>query len=268
MMNKMLKKLGFKAVGTVCLVTALTGCSTSDVKTEVEMGDSAYDVNEGDISSTSPMGVRKFMELNGLRYEFKNNGEAVVLSANEIGEKLGVLGTEIIFGEDEVIESDFSTTFALNGEVYALNQYSKDFRVVVKLDGQYYIAESVGTILADQMDVFKYLETSELSSKVVKAEIMDHFGREVLKTLSKEEAVRIVEEIKDATVMTLNSDSFEQIAEAQSKGESYLVKFILEDGTETDMYIIPSLNNVSIGDYSCTDETLNQNIGDLFQGIQ
>lgn len=268
-MNKTIKVLGFKTLGALGLITVLMGCSNGGETTEVIKPDPLLEVSEGDISSTSPMGVRKFMNLNGLRYEFKNNGESVELLTTDLGEKLGVLSTEIIFGEDEVVYSDFSTTFALNGEVYALNNYDQDFRVAVQLDGQYYIAESVGGITSEQMNVTQYLETAELSSKVVKAEIFDHMELEVLKTLSKEEALRIIEEISDATVINYSSnDEFQQIAEAQSNGQSYLVKYIFEDGSETKMYVIPSLNYVSIGDYGCIDATLNQNIGDLFSGLQ
>lgn len=262
-MNKNVKSFGMVSVGALCAVALLTGCSKSNPVIEVPSIQ-----EEGEMSSTSPMGVRKFMNLNGLRYEFKNDGETVSLSTSDLGEKIGVLETAINVGDEFMVEGDFFTTFALNGEVYELNNYRSDFRVAVQLDGQYYIAESVGTIEAEQMNVLSYLEATELSSKVAKAEIMDHFETDVLKTLSKEEAVRMVEEISDATVMTLTGESFEQIAQAQSNGESYLVKFIFEDGSETKMYMIPSLNYVSIGDYTCTDATLNENIGDLFNGLQ
>ncbi|MBV6716426.1 hypothetical protein [Paenibacillus chitinolyticus] len=72
-----------------------------------------------------------------------------------------------------------------------------------------------------------------------------------------------------AKTADLTNRDFEGIAEAQSQGKSYQLKFNLKDGTSMAMYIIPELKIVSMGDayYQLPDRFLDQS-GDTFKNLK
>ncbi|MGL4739168.1 MAG: hypothetical protein ACRCW2_17145, partial [Cellulosilyticaceae bacterium] len=61
---------------------------------------------------------------------------------------------------------------------------------------------------------------------------------------------------------------YEAIAKAQAEGLSYRVEFTLDDHTPFVSYVIPSMNYVTIGDYTCEISDLNAQLGHLFEGLE
>lgn len=76
----------------------------------------------------------------------------------------------------------------------------------------------------------------------------------------------IIDGLYSAKTADLSNKEYEAIAEAQSQGKSYQLKFNLKDGTYMGMYIIPELKVVSMGDayYHLPDTFLN-NLENFFR---
>ena len=67
----------------------------------------------------------------------------------------------------------------------------------------------------------------------------------------------------------LDSDGYQQIAQAQREGLSYRLSFDLSDGTKYWLYVIPALDIAMIGDGRYTlPDTLSGQFGGLFDGLE
>lgn len=210
--------------------------------------------------AADPTGMRKFMNYNGNRYVFMENGATYTLSSDLLTEELGTLSGDIQSDPERYARNDLAATFALGGKVYACSAYDPNFRVVVELDGNYYLCENVGTVDGSAMDLTQYFEWAGFADTATGAEVLDHVGNTVLDTLSQEDAVRMVELLSLCTPADLSNEDYERIARAQSEGQSYRVSLQLQDGTRFSFYVIPSLSIAMVGDnrYQVPDTFLSE----------
>ena len=217
---------------------------------------------------SSPMGMRKYMHYNGSRYKFLNEGATFELSEKQLGNNLGTIEHDILQEPEMNSSKDFSATFGVGGEVYEISEYNQEFRVALKLDGEYYIAEKVDAVDGKGVDITEYFTNADFANITEKILINDHFGSNTLNTLSKKETKTLIENIVTATPAELTNEQYEGIGKAQTEGESYLLSFLLADGTQYEMYVIPSLSLAMVGDnkYTLASE-FTANCGANFEGL-
>ena len=192
------------------------------------------------------MGERKMINVDGDRFVFLNNGQAFDETFLQLGDEIGAHS---------------------NGTLYKLNNYNSSFRMAFKYENAYYIVENVGKSDDSKMDITTYLEAANLESQVLYADVFDHIGGAIMNGLSAEEAVKVLNAYKNATVADLETSDYEAIAKAQAEGQSYQLVFTLEDHTSFTSYVIPSMGYVTIGDYTCVLEDLDTQIGEFFKDL-
>ncbi|GIP28146.1 hypothetical protein J23TS9_32760 [Paenibacillus sp. J23TS9] len=224
--------------------------------------------------AASPTGIRKFLNYNGYRYAFVSDGAQFKFTGAEPVKSLGTLKFDIrdIANHDknQYAEKDYAATFAVGGELYEIPTSPSHFRIAVKYEQNYYLAEIVAKVNDSAITAKDYLDMSNLKEHVQDMHVMNHAGDDVLKKVTDHASVEsIVKGLYDAKTADLSNKEYEAIAEAQSQGKSYQLKFNLKDGTSMSMYIIPELKVVSMGDdyYQLPDTFLEQS-GDIFTGLK
>lgn len=225
--------------------------------------------------AASPNGIRKFLNYNGYRYAFVDDGAPFKFSGDEPSKSLGALEFDLkrdIEKNEPAINAakDYATTFAFGGKLYEIPSYPSHFRIAVQYEHQFYLAEIVAKVDDTAITAAEYLEISNLKVQVQDFHILNHMGNDVLKKVTTRTSVNaVIDGLYDATNAHLTNKEYEAIADAQSKGKSYLLKFNLKDGTHMNMYMIPELNIVSMGDsyYRLPGMFMNQS-GDLFEKLK
>ncbi|PWV98519.1 hypothetical protein DFQ01_11729 [Paenibacillus cellulosilyticus] len=210
--------------------------------------------------------VRKFLNYNGSRYEFLNNGEPYDLSEWKLGENkpLGKLDDDITAdvqagGTNGYASQDFGTTYLVGGILYKLPGYDPAFRLVVEQDGRYYIVQLVGRADDSSMTANEYVESADLDKLADRVELLDHSSK-LLHTWSTpkdvQEWIKHIASFEPAGKLTNEQD--EQLAKADSSGETYTLRAALKDGTTIDMKLTPEMHLIAIGDsqYKLSDEWL------------
>ncbi|MNO24474.1 hypothetical protein D3C76_142960 [compost metagenome] len=224
---------------------------------------------------SAPNGVRKILNYNGFRYAFVSDGAQFKFTGMKPEKSLGTLDYDINQeieknDGDKYVEKDYSSTFAVGGELYEIPTYPSHFRIAVKYEEQFYIAEVVAKVDDVRMTAKEYLDMSNLKKHVEDVHVLNHVGNDVLKKMTEHVSVEsFIEGLYIAKNADLSNKEYEAIAEAQSQGKSYQLKFNLKDGTYVAMYIIPELKVVSMGDayYQLPDSFFDQS-GDLFSGLK
>lgn len=191
-------------------------------------------------------GGRKILNYRGYRYEFLGDGAEYDLSGLKLTRELGKIQGDA--SNPDTDDQGLTATFAIGGIVYEIPTYSAGFRIAVSYDGATYIAQLVGKTDNTPLDISYYLGESGLADRVETAVIHDHMGLETLRELPREDAGKILDCLKDAQLVELTEETFSAIADAQAGGESFLLSFLLEDGTSVEMYVIPALGYISVGD--------------------
>ncbi len=132
------------------------------------------------------------------------------------------------------------------------------------------MAEIVAKTNDSTMTVKEYLDMSDLNKHAKELQVLNHVGNDVLKKLTDHASVEsFIDGLYNAKTADLSNKEYEAIAEAQSQGKSYQLKFNLKDGTYMGMYIIPELKVVSMGDaYYHLPDTFFEQSGDLFSGLK
>ncbi|MCU6712114.1 hypothetical protein M6D81_25780 [Paenibacillus sp. J5C_2022] len=220
------------------------------------------------------MGPQKYMNYNGHRYTFLQQGAAYDLSGfmPESKEELGSLQFDVLEdlgngGKKGYADKDYAATFLVGGTLYSLPGYDTGFRLAVELDGQYYIAQLAGRTDDRIIPADEYIALADLKRLAERVDIMDHSGSKLLHSLEEKRAVREwIEAISaSSSADDLTSEDYERLAGAQSEGQSYMIKYHLKDNTTIDMYVVPELKLASIGNgrYVLDDAFLKQ-YGQLF----
>lgn len=246
MKTNLTKRLAALGIASICAVGALTGCATTQTP-DTTAPQTSENATTSTPQQTSPMGQRKMISVDGDRYVFLNNGEAFTLDEDQLGAQVG--------------EQD-------GGTLYTLKNFNKGFRMAFKHGDTFYMVENVGKSDDSAIDISKYMETADLKARLIYTDIFDHVGMNILSSLSTEDANTILDLMATATISDLETADYEAIAKAQSEGLSYRVEFMLDDHTSFVSYVIPSMNYVTIGDYTCTVENLDEQVGHLFEGLE
>lgn len=248
MKTNLTKRLAALGMVSICAIGVLTGCATAQTPSTNSNSNATSPSTQTPATpqATSPMGERRMITVDGNRYVFLNNGTALELTLEQIG--------------NEISKQN-------EGTLFELKKYNPEFRMAFEYDDAFYIVENVGHTDDTPINISDYLKAADLKNHVVFADIFDHMGMNILSNLQKEDADKILDILATAQVAKLETKDHEAIAKAQSEGLSYLVEFTLEDHTVFQSYIIPSMNYVSIGDYTCTIENLEEQMGSYFEGL-
>ncbi|WP_339315067.1 hypothetical protein [Paenibacillus sp. FSL R10-2734] len=224
---------------------------------------------------SAPTGIRKILNYNGFRYAFVGDGAQFKFTGVELEKSLGTLDFDMNqeIGKndgDKVVEKDYSSTFAVGGQLYEIPTYPSQFRIAVKVEEHYYLAEIVAKVDDSTMTAKEYLDLSNLKEHAKDIHVLNHVGDDVLKEMTDHTSVEsIITGLYSATKADLTNKEYEAIAGAQSQGKSYQLKFNLKDGTNMAMYIIPELKVVSMGDaYYHLPDTFFDQSGELFSGLK
>ena len=216
-----------------------------------------------------PGGMRRMMNYAGMRYVFLEGGAAYSLAPEQLGEAVGVLEYDIQADPEANGKKEFSATYALGGTVYLLADYDPAFRVAVEQDGLYFICQSVGYTQGGDIDPGEYFQKARFPKIVDGVSIYDHMGSELLGSVPAGSVDALVKCLSQAVPAELDSDGYQQIAQAQREGLSYRLSFDLSDGTKYWLYVIPALDIAMIGDGRYTlPDTLSGQFGGLFDGLE
>lgn len=196
--------------------------------------------------STSEMGMRKFFNYEGNRYAILDSEYSP--DKVELGKELGVLKIEMVQGDMETLEADFATTFGVGGKIYEIRGYNKGFRVLLEHEGSYYMAENVGKVSGEVFDLKEYFDVSNLIGNYKSMAIHDPMTRDKAKDVEVELGKEILEEIKNSSTKDLTDDEYMSIASAQTNGDFGLIVTTLKDGSYVEMFIMPELGYISVGD--------------------
>lgn len=240
------KKIMTLGIASLLTLSTLTGC-TSEKNTEIVTQQIDQEKIGQSVQLTSPTGPRKMVNFEGNRYVFLNDGEVFELTKEQLG--------------DEITKQDEGTFYELEG-------FSPEFRMAFQYKGDYYICENVGKSDDSAMDVQAYLEVADLKSHVIYADIFDLYREHILNGLDKEAADEVLDIFNQAQIVELTQEEHEAIAKAQAEELGYLVEFTLEDYTTFKSYIIPTMNYITIGDYTCVVEDLETKVGTYFENLQ
>lgn len=219
-------------------------------------------------AADAPEGMRKYINYGGSRYAFLGDGATYNLTAEHLGDSLGVLEYDIQLDPEANGKKDLSATFAIGGTVTEIKSYDPAFRVAVELDGAYYICQKVGNTDGKAMDVSAYFEIAGFGENAEGISIYNHMGTEKLGGISDDITEDFVRGITGAVEAKLTGDQYMEIASAQSNGKSFTVSLELSDGTEYRFYLIPSMDIVMIGDnrYVLPAEFA-EKFGSAFEGL-
>ncbi|MEK3736342.1 hypothetical protein MKZ23_15265 [Paenibacillus sp. FSL R5-0876] len=223
---------------------------------------------------SSPTGVRKILNYNGYRYAFVADGAQFKFTGMEPDKSLGALEFDLNQEPgkkdgDKNAEKDYAATFAIGGKLYEIPTYPSHFRIAVKDEQYYYLAEIVAKVDDSAMSAKEYLDLANLKEHAKDIYILNHVGNDVQKTITDHPIVEsIIEGLYSAKKTELSNKEYEALAAAQSQGKSYQLQFNLKDGTYIAMYIIPELKVVSMGDaYYYLPDAFFVQTSDLFSGL-
>lgn len=247
MKNQLTKRLATLGIASICAVGALTGCATTKASVPTPPQVSTNSEATTAPQQTSPMGMRPMITINGNRYVFLNNGETFKLEENQLGKEISKQN---------------------DGTLFELTNYDPAFRMAFQYKDAFYVCENVGKADDTPIDISEYLKTANLQDHIMFTDIFDHMGDSILNMLEKEDSLKLLDALTYAKVATLETSDYEAIAKAQTEGLSYRVDFTLDDHTTFTSYIIPSMNYVTIGDYTCILEDLDDQIGSYFEGLE
>ena len=213
-------------------------------------------ITQSAVAAETPGGISRYLNYDGTRYRFIENGSTFELDESLLAGPLGTLEHNIVSDPQTYSGVDFASTFALGGTIYRLSTYDPAFRIAVELDGNTYICESTGPTDGSDWTVADYFVTADFQNIVTGISIYDHFGREELTQLQGEDVERMLRLLTQVTPAALTNEDYAAIGKAQTSGESFLVTFQLADTTRYKLYVIPSMSLAMINNdrFFVTDE--------------
>lgn len=217
----------------------------------------------------SPNGMRKFMNYDGLRYVFLENGATYDLEADQLSQAVGTLEYDIVQDPQAYSSTEFAATFAVGGTIYELEDYDARFRLAVGIDGCYYICQSVDTTDNTGLELDTYFAVAELEERVETIQICDHAGLESLYEVSGPQVREMLSVIAGSTQTEPSNEQYQQIGRAQRTGGSFLLRCRMDDGTAYQLYVIPSLSIAMAGDsVYALPNVFSEDFGTLFDGLK
>lgn len=270
-MNKSIKKLMAGILMAACITGAVTGCGTTNKKNDSATGKITLAVKRdraaGVMNDALPF--PRFMRMDGIFYSFLEEGMEFKIDKSLIGDLIGTIDKEIDLEKEINVNEDMAATYAVGGKVYEFKNHNKEFRVLVEKDGKYFILENTSKLAGGNVAVSDYFKMAKLGEITEKIDIMDHFKRDVLKSVDKEKSLKMIEELSKSEWIKIDYDLFEKTGAAQMEGKSFLLAVDLGDGTTLDMYLIPSLKTLAVANetFKLTEDFL-KNFGELFEGLK
>lgn len=85
---------------------------------------------------------------------------------------------------DKNAEKDYAATFAMGGKLYEIPTYPSHFRIAVKDEQYYYLAEIVAKVDDSAMSAKEYLDLANLKEHAKDIYILNHVGNDVQKTIT------------------------------------------------------------------------------------
>lgn len=258
---------GWKKYGIVaaCLALAIISVFTANYFLKNE---SIPQIKIAVPAESDPVGIRKYMNYNGHRYVFIENGSTYSLSSNQLNRALGTLEHDIQSDKENNSGKEFSSTFALGGTVFEMTDYDSDYRVAVEWEGNYYICQSVGLSDNTPMNISEHFQAADFPNAVNGISIYDHAGTEMLSQIPPEYITTLISTLSQAQPAKLTDNDYQQIGKAQKEGKSFQLFLALNDGTIYKLYVIPSLEITMIGDNRYILPTdFSANFEQLFEGL-
>ena len=216
-------------------------------------------------SQTSPseVGVRKFMNYNGNRYAVLDNISDELLNSLELSNYLGTLNTPIDFYDnnesDSSMSTNFSSTFALGGEVWETSKYDSRYRVIIKDVNKLYLCEMVGKSNDSTIDIDEFIIYGDFHNRISEIDIISSTNS-LLNTLLGKELDLFINELSTATFTSSSSLDYDKLFSEESRASSLNIVFKFDDGTTTNAILYPHLSVISLGDnyFSLPSSTLSQ----------
>ncbi len=219
-------------------------------------------------ADSAPFGMRKFMNYNGHRYVFIENGSTYALSSNQLNGALGTLVHDVQSDLENNSNKEFSSTFAIGGTIFELTNYDSDFRVAVEWEDNYYICQSVGLSDNTPMNISEHFQSADFPNAINGISVYDHAGTEMLAEIPSEFITALISTLSQAQPAKLSDEEYQKIGKAQNEGKSFQLFLTLNDGTIYKLYVIPSLEITMIGDNRyILPADFSANFGQLFEGL-
>lgn len=198
-----------------------------------------------------PMSAQSYLNYNGNRYSFLDNGAFFDLS----GVKLGPIADSMQPANGE-------------GTIYTIPGYDPGFRLAVEREGHYRIAQFAGKSDDGVIAADEFLALADLGRLTERVEIMTHTGTELLHAIEGKKnlqaLIKAIGQSKIADDWTMEDER--RLAVSQIAGNSFMIKFNLKDGTAVSMHAMPELKLATIGNgrYRLSERFLND-YADLFK---
>lgn len=203
-------------------------------------------------SSTQGMGMRKFMNYNGHRYVFLEDTYQVDIEEDDLIQALDTLETQLTYDGTSDPTEQLATSFAIGGTIWEVEQYNPSYRVVVALEGNYYLCENMGRSDDQVFNLSQFFDEAKFSDRVEHIEMAYRNDNEQIARLNKADSVFLLELISESEFLMPSEIDFETFFSE----EPIRVKVVLDDQTRLEMVIVLSQNIIGIGDnyYSMTPE--------------
>lgn len=192
----------------------------------------------------------KVLNYNGSRYTFLENGAAYDLSGwgIEAQPALGTLQYDMSAdiqdgGKEGYSSRDLAATYMLGGTLYELPGYDPAFRLVVSHEGRTYIAQLSGLADGSVIDAGDYVSLADLKRLAKRIELLNGDGTLAQAWDEKKDIRRWISIISDSKA----AETSNEMAESQTSGKSYQLKWRLLDGTSITMNLAPELSQLTIG---------------------
>ena len=274
--DKMAKKINFKKAVPMALAAAvvlavgvsmMNGNENEDIVAPPQNALTATAPQPPRPPVSAPMpGMRKFLNYNGSRYEFINNGE--IFENVSLGEKLGSLDIDIASNPAENNKLDLGTTFASGSEIYEVEGVDSFFRIAVNTPDGICIAQNVASV-EGTFDIAKLFESADFLNNTESIEIWDHFDREKLSEINEKDIESFLKEAALSKKAELSDEDYQAIGKAQSEGKSFRIVLKLKDAPDYKLYIIPEMNISMIGDSRLyLPDTFNESFGSYFADLR
>lgn len=200
--------------------------------------------------------VAKFMNYEGNRYSFVADGRAFELGnlGVEKTQALGMLRYNILEdlqggGTPGLASRDFATTYLTGGTIYKLPGYDSAFRLAVKHEERFYIAQLSGRTDDSAIPASDYVSLAGLGKLTDRVELLDAPGvKRLNEWADAKDILKLAAELGRSLPAALSGEKLEELAAAQAGGRTCLLRWSLKDGTAIDMPIVPGMSLITIGD--------------------
>lgn len=251
----MKKILLMTLIGTL-IVCFIAGCTLNPDKKQAN----SPTKNSAETSKADSEIYPELVIYNGGSY-LVTSYDSKLITQEMIGEKIGLSSAFIDFKgkvDESLLNKELANSIDEKAVFYKMKIYNDKFRILAEVNGSYYICENIQI----SKDVIL-----EYKGFIEKATINNNSMTKEYKKIEKDNVLKLIDVFEKTIKAELSDKEYENIAQAQGEGKSYLLKILFEDGTSTKFIIIPELNLVSIGQEYYTSDSLTKDIAFIFYGL-